>query len=158
MPSNTSAERQAVAGEKFSDKAKVLLDLFGPNGVERLAKAGLDPKLTFALRSAVKGVSSGEASREDRNGLLEKFRDLGFLADDKEVAPVVEKPEPTVKKAPPANLASKIADNLDERNLGEEHPAVIAYILKSQPRDVQKRVLLALDGNAARATMRFLKS
>lgn len=135
--------------DRFARKARVLLDLFGPSGVERLKEAGLPPELLADPAAAPVDAASDGAADEGRLALLKRLRDRGLL----DAANVT--PPSRVEQS--ASLSVRIADNLDGTALEREHPAVIAHVLRVQPRPVQLRVLRALPGSVARSVMRFLK-
>ncbi|PIV75003.1 MAG: hypothetical protein COW55_07250 [Rhodobacteraceae bacterium CG17_big_fil_post_rev_8_21_14_2_50_65_11] len=127
-----------------------MLDLFGPSGVERLKQAGLPSELLADPGAASVGAAADGSADEGRLALLKRLRDRGLL----DAAAVPPSPPPV---AHAASLSAQIAENLDGTALEREHPAVIAHVLRGQPRPVQLRVLRALPGSVARAVMRFLK-
>ena len=116
MQSEALKHSTPARSDRFARKARVLLDLIGPGGLERLQGAGLD----------------------------------------REVPP--PRPAPSPPKADIAStLGQRIAAHLQDDALEQENPAVIAYILRAQPKSVQARVLRALPGACARATIRHMK-
>lgn len=145
---NPAQAPAAPQDDRFTRKARVLLDLFGPSGVERLKQAGLPADL---LPETV--AQDDNASDDDgREALLQRLRDRGLLTSNPSRTPKpASEPETSA-------LSARIADNLDGSALEAEHPAVIAHVLQSQPRAVRLRVLRALPGTVARAVMPFLKS
>ena len=121
MQSEALKHSTPARSDRFARKARVLLDLIGPGGLERLQGAGLE------------------------RGML-----------DREVPP--PRPAPSPPKADIAStLGQRIAAHLQDDALEQENPAVIAYILRAQPKSVQARVLRALPGACARATIRHMK-
>lgn len=135
--------------DRFARKARILLDLFGPSGVERLKQAGLPADLLH-VPGAPPAEHEAEGLPDDgRRALLKRLRDHGLL--EAETAPRAADPVGT------ASLSALIAEHLDGNALAGEHPAVIAHVLRTRPRAVQLRVLRALPGSVARAVMRFLK-
>lgn len=147
MPNLAQSDPAPLRDESFARKARVLLDLFGPSGVERLRRAGLATEVN-GLETQAKG--EGEA---DRLALLERFRKQGLFDEvpsRKETPP----PNPAERMSP---LTARIADHLDEAALEKEHPAVIALVLRNQPKGLQLQALHALPGPVARATIRYLR-
>jgi len=149
MPNPAQTETAARRDDNFARKARVLLDLFGPSGVDRLRRAGLATEVA-GLQPGTQGEAQGKA---DRLALLDRFRKQGLFDEDpsRKMAPPAS---PALRKAP---LNARIADHLDEAALEKEHPAVIAMVLGSQPKALQLQVLHALPGPVARATIRFLR-
>lgn len=149
MPNPAQSESTPLRDESFARKARVLLDLFGPSGVERLRKAGLATEVD-GLETQAKAEAHGEA---DRLALLERFRKQGLFDEDpsRKVPPP---PSPAMRMPP---LTARIADHLDEAALEKEHPAVIAMVLRNQSKGLQLQALHALPGPVARATIRYLR-
>jgi hypothetical protein len=160
MPGEALKSQTPKHSENFTRKARVLLELFGPNGLERLADAGLAPGIMKAIEEAADTApGSGGDPHSGCDGLLHRFRERGLLdraASDP--APAVAAPRAT---APLGDIRSavghRIAAHLSDGDLEKENPAVIALVLKSQPKSVQARVLRALPGACARATIRHMK-
>ncbi len=145
----------SMPSDRFAQKARVLIDLFGPSGLERLQSAGLDPGMLAALeRAAIAAPNTEQAGPERRNGLLARFREKGMLEAGRPVA--ISTPPRSADMAGSA-LSLRIAEHLQDGALETENPAVIAYVLRSQTKSVQAKVLRALPGSCARATMRHMK-
>lgn len=142
MPNPAQSDPSPRPDDSYARKARVLLDLFGPSGVERLRQAGL-PAV------AEEADNAGPTSEADRLALLERFRKTGLFD--------AEPPRRSVQ-AKPAALSTRIADHLEEGALEKEHPAVIAIVLRSQPKALQLQALHALPGPVARATIRYLRA
>lgn len=140
---------------RFARKARVLLDLIGPGGLERLQGAGLEPDILAALEQAADhGPDADGAQMPNPDTLLQRFRERGMLDKDKPTAPAMaERPGDHTG----STLGQRIAAHLQENALERENPAVIAYILRAQPKSIQARVLRALPGACARATIRHMK-
>ncbi|MGR3710221.1 MAG: hypothetical protein ACU0A9_12355 [Alterinioella nitratireducens] len=155
MQSEALKHSTPARSDRFARKARVLLDLIGPGGLERLQGAGLEPEILAALEQAAdEPANPGTATLPDPTGLLQRFRERGML--DREVPP--PRPAPSPPKADIAStLGQRIAAHLPDDALEQENPAVIAYILRAQPKSVQARVLRALPGACARATIRHMK-
>lgn len=152
MPAEVLKSDNTVRSDRFAQKARILLDLFGPTGLERLQGAGLDPGVLAALENAAETAPQVKADIPDgREGLIRKFRDKGLF----------NLAQPTVKsRSNPeviSGLGQRIAEHLQDGALERENPAVIAYVLRSQPKSVQARVLRALPGTCARATIQHMK-
>lgn len=145
----SSSPRSSSGDDRFTRKARVLLDLFGPSGVERLRAAGLPAEL---LPGSADVSETDETAQNGRRSLLRRLRDRGLL-DDLQNGTETPAAEPTR----PEPLSARIAENLDGGTLDKEHPAVIALVLRAQPRDVRMRLLKAMPGGVARAAMRYLK-
>jgi len=150
--------------ENFTRKARVLLELFGPNGLERLEGAGLEPGIVKAIEEAAEAAPEAKDDPQSgRDGLLHRFRERGLLdrADSAPAAAPPPAPVPTRTTAQPGGIRSAvgrcIAAHLNDEDLEKENPAVIAFILRSQPNSVQARVLRALPGACARATIRHMR-
>lgn len=135
--------------DRFARKARVLLDLFGPAGVERLKRAGLPAELLPDSTTAPAEPAAEGSADEGRHALLKRLRERGLL--DPDTTP------PVADRESIPSLSAVIAEHLDGNALAAEHPAVIAHVLRDRPRTVQLRVLRALPGSVARAVMRFLK-
>jgi hypothetical protein len=161
MPGDALKSQTPKHSENFTRKARVLLELFGPNGLERLEGAGLAPGIMKAIAEAQDAAPgpSGDP-HAGRDGLLHRFRERGLLdraASDPAPAAIPR----TATAVPPGDIRSavghRIAAHLSDGDLEQENPAVIALVLKSQPKSVQARVLRALPGACARATIRHMK-
>ena len=150
MPNTAQSGLSSRRDETFARKARVLLDLFGPSGVERLRRAGLATEVD-RLAADASGKADGEA---DRLALLDRFRKQG-LFDENPTRQVAAATPPTAREIP---LTARIAEHLDEAALANEHPAIIAMVLRSQPKTFQLQALHALPGPVARATIRFLRA
>ncbi|TBX28481.1 hypothetical protein [Nioella sediminis] len=147
MPNPAQSESPSIRDESYARKARILLDLFGPSGVERLRKAGLATEVDGL------GTQANARGEADRLALLERFRKQGLFEEDPS-RKVTPPPSPTMRMPP---LTARIADHLDEAALEKEHPAVIAMVLRNQPRGLQLQALHALPGPVARATIRYLR-
>ncbi|WP_306046909.1 hypothetical protein [Nioella sp. MMSF_3534] len=147
MTNPAQSESPAIRDESYARKARILLDLFGPSGVERLRKAGLTTEVDGL---DTKANATGEA---DRLALLERFRKQGLFEEDPS-RKVTPPPGPAMRMPP---LTARIADHLDEAALEKEHPAIIAMVLRDQPKGLQLQALHALPGPVARATIRYLR-
>lgn len=162
MPGEARKSPTPNPSDSFARKARVLLDLFGPNGLERLEGAGLEPSIVKAIEAAVENGPGleGEA-KKGREGLLRRFRERGLLDRSDDRLRGAPAPAPARAATQPGDIRSavghRIAANLRDEDLEKENPAVIAFILKSQPNSVQVRVLRALPGACARATIRHMK-
>ena len=164
MPGEALKTRNPRRSESFARKARILLDLFGPNGLERLEDAGLEPGIMKAIEEAAEAVPGPEADAQTgRDGLLHRFRERGLLDPVEENHAPAPSPLPVPARsiAQPGDIRSaighRIAAHLKDEDLEKENPAVIAFILKSQPNSVQARVLRALPGACARATIRHMR-
>ena len=143
--------------DRFLRKARVLMDLFGPDGVQRIRRAGVPEGLSTAFDKLVRSEDCAETDRSMQTNLIDRFRNLGSPPSDRsgsENEAASDQP-PVLSK--PAALLEQISQHLAQDKLDGEHPAVIALILRSQPRDVQTRVLKALPGSVARAVIRYLR-
>jgi len=164
MPGEALKTQNAQRSENFARKARILLDLFGPNGLERLGDAGLEPGIMKAIEEAAEAAPGPEADAQTgREGLLHRFRERGLLDRAEEIPAPAPSPAPIPARAAaqPGTIRSavgrRIAAHLSDEDLEKENPAVIAFILKSQPNAVQTRVLRALPGACARATIRHMR-
>ena len=145
----TSSRPPETGDDRFARKARVLLDLFGPSGVERLRAAGLPSEL---LPRSASEAETDMAAEDGRRSLLRRLQERGLLEDPQ------GDPEQAATVAPKDGiLSARIAENLDGGALDKEHPAVIALVLRAQPREVRTRLLKAMPGGVARAAMRYLK-
>lgn len=149
MPNPAPSKPATSRDDNFARKARVLLDLFGPSGIERLRRAGLAAEVA-GLEPGPQGAVQGEA---DRLALLDRFRKQGLFDE----APTRQATPPASPAPRPVPLNARIAAHLDEAALEKEHPAVIAMVLGSQPKSMQLQALQALPGPVARATIRFLR-
>lgn len=149
MPHQAQSESPTRREDNFARKARILLDLFGPSGVERLRQAGLPTGADDVKQSALDDF----ATDKDRDALLERFRKHGLFETETLRSRTEANPAP--QATPP--LTARIADHLDEAALDREHPAVIAMVLRSQTKALQSRALHALPGPVARATVRYLR-
>lgn len=148
--------------DRYARKARILLDLFGPSGVERLKRAGLTAGLE---QTPSTGPDRTEPLAGARGDLLERLRAHGLFDTDSPAAQPRPDPAQAADRGPaprratptPIPLSARIVEHLEEESLEKEHPAVIAMVLKGQSRPVQMKVLRALPGATARATMRYLK-
>ena len=140
----TSSRPPETGDDRFARKARVLLDLFGPSGVERLRAAGLPSEL---LPRSASEAETDMAAEDGRRSLLRRLQERGLLED----------PQAETEVPEGAVLSARIAENLDGGALDKEHPAVIALVLRAQPREVRTRLLKAMPGGVARAAMRYLK-
>lgn len=155
MPAEVLKSDNTARSDRFAQKARILLDLFGPTGLERLQGAGLDPGVLAALESAAEAAPQIRADIPlGREGLIRKFRDKGMFDLAKPAAQ--SRPVRTLPDAA-SGLGQRIAEHLQDGALEKENPAVIAYVLRSQPKSVQARVLRALPGTCARATIQHMK-
>ncbi|MEM6609247.1 MAG: hypothetical protein AAF689_11740 [Pseudomonadota bacterium] len=102
-----------------------------------------------------------------RNRLIERFREKGFLKDSppkaKKSAGHAGATKPKVDDAadftgPGNGLSARLAARLDPNRLSDEHPAVIALFLRSQPAKMRSEVLRGLPGAQARAVMRVMRA
>ncbi len=161
MPGEALKSQTPQRSDSFTRKARVLLELFGPNGLERLEGAGLEPGIIRAIEEAAVASPGPENDpHSGRDGLLHRFRERGLL-DRAEGAPAPV-PSPLPVPAPASDgirstVGHRIAALLSDGDLEKENPAVIAFILQSQPKSVQARVLRALPGACARATVRHMR-
>lgn len=95
-----------------------------------------------------------------RDGLLHRFRERGLLdrkADRVPAPSPARVSDPVQAGGIRSTVGQCIAEHLNDKDLEKENPAVIAFILRSQPNAVQARVLRALPGACARATIRHMK-
>ena len=155
MPKPKSGDR--------AGKTAILSELLGP---ERLA----------ALRLS-DAAAKGQTSKSDpallawhKNRLIEKFREKGLLPGSGSPAAATAEPQPqrqtspkVTKKAktengPDYSISARLAAHLDPDRLTDEHPAVLAVLLRSQPAQTRSEVLRGLPGAQARAVMRLLRS
>ena len=164
MPGEALKSQTLKHSENFARKARVLLELFGPRGLERLESAGLEPGIMKAIEEAAETAPGpGDDPHAGRDGLLHRFRERGLLeraaSDPAPAARPIAVPRATA--VPLGDIRSavghRIAAHLNDGDLEKENPAVIALVLKSQPKSVQARVLRALPGACARATIRHMK-
>ncbi|MBO6603355.1 hypothetical protein [Rhodophyticola porphyridii] len=139
-----------------ADKARVLLGLLGPERFEAFRKGSPD---AASLNIDTSSPTDSDVTEWQRNRLIQRFRDRGLLAgEDADDAPVrARAPALDPPSGAPA-LVARLADNLDDATLMNEHPAVIAHLLKPQSTALRARVLRQLPGAQARAVMRVLKA
>ncbi len=151
--------------QKFSEKARILLDLFGPSGVDRLVRSGVDPRLRDALQRAAGSEVTAETAPVQSAGLIKRLRETGLLIEEDKKQEIPSRRDRTTAKTTPAprptpttslSTAQAISACLQDAHLEEEHPAVIAYVLRDQSSSIQARVLKALPGACARATRRHM--
>lgn len=148
MPHPVQTDRSVRREDTFARKARILLDLFGPSGVERLRQAGLQT----GAGTDVEDTQDWSVADADRRALLERFRRQGLFEAE------AQQQHGAMTSAPQtASLTARIADHLDEAALDKEHPAIIATVLRSQSKALQRQALHALPGPVARATIRFLR-
>ncbi|RMA43514.1 hypothetical protein [Rhodophyticola porphyridii] len=138
-----------------ADKARVLLGLLGPERFEAFRKGSPDGA---GLNIDTSVPTDSDVTAWQRNRLIQRFRDRGLLAGEDADAPVrAHAPRIDPPSGAPA-LVARLADNLDDATLMNEHPAVIAHLLKPQSTALRARVLRQLPGAQARAVMRVLKA
>lgn len=141
MQSHATQPISSDRDTQFRRKARLLLDLLGPSGVEKLKRAGLPLSLD------TDGAADNAAlSERERDALMARF-DTSLPAT----------PSPAFRQVPARHsLEERLAEALDADNLAGEHPAVIATVLRGQPTQVRRDILRLLPGASARATMRYL--
>ncbi len=146
-------------------KQRVLAELLGPRGLAAMKARGLDlhaPDATDANASL-----DEDAMTWQRNRLLQRLRDSGLLADrQNDIGELLPSPVsqdavgdglPPVADIAAGMLSTRIAGLIDPDQLANEHPAVIAHILRDQDRALRVSVLKTLPGYRSRAVMRYLQ-
>lgn len=142
-------------------KAALLTELLGAKRLEEMRQSG-------ALPRATRSESDAASLVRHRNRLIEKFRERGLI----ETSEPAERQKPqTAKKAgreaakpkthpdfAPGGIGTRLAKHLNPERLADEHPAVIAMFLRSQPANLRSEVLRGLPGSQARAVMRILRA
>ncbi|QBY02232.1 hypothetical protein E2K80_17030 [Rhodophyticola sp. CCM32] len=142
-----------------AEKARVLKALLGPDRFRAFWKETLGAAdLQEADDADLPDQEETDTIVWQRNRLIQRFRDRGFLTADVP-EPDLPGPPPTRGAPPPGAtaLVTRLAENLEDATLMHEHPAVIAHLLKLQGTDLRARVLRHLPGGQARAVMRVLK-
>ena len=164
----------------YSRKARLLLDLLGRERLEDLSRKGLGARLLEALPDADgpgadgPGAEEKDAQQPYARGsrreaipagpaaadLIDRFRRGGLIEADPAGAAPPPEPAPVPRPAPPRpGLASRLAEALgDGASLADEHPAVVAFLLRDQSAGLRARVLRALPGPGARRVMRHLRA
>lgn len=145
-----------MKNKKQEEKAALLSSLLGEDGVTKLKRSGVLPKTENAFLNP-------QTVSWHRNRLIAKFREHGIRLDEK---PNSENSEKNILEPEKGNraifnfrgLAPRLAKHLDPDRLADEHPAVIAMLLRSQPPQIRSQVLRELPGTQARATMRILRA
>ena len=157
-----------------AEKARALLSLLGRDRFEALRQSGLG-----APEMEADGIKSAETADDtlawQRNRLIQRLRERGLLACEpsptEPLSTTVAKNDPCatpeglnitkevdVIRSPAGteSLVARLAANLDRSTLANEHPAIIAHLLKSQNTALRAQVLRDLPGPRARAVMRYI--
>lgn len=147
------------------EKAGLLAQILGPERLDALRDAGLDGDLSEGGQDP--GPAAPETLAWHRNRLIQKFRDRGLIDGPAGGHPAplaaaapgpAPKPGPDRRVPPGSGIAGRLAVHLDEGRLADEHPAVIALLLRPQPAGLRARVLRDLPGPQARAVARLLRA
>lgn len=141
-------------------KAALLKELMGGKRPPETRKTGVSP--------------DGQTENADpasiawhRNRLIEKFRERGLIpstsaAEERTSATtkpsLSKKEELTNPDFAPGALGTRLAKHLSAERIADEHPAVIALLLRSQPANLRSEILRSLPGPQARSVMRVLRS
>lgn len=157
-----------------AEKARALLSLLGRDRFEALRQSGLG-----APEMEADGIKSAEAADDtlawQRNRLIQRLRERGLLGGEPSLAeplsttatkidPLATLEAKNITKAvneirSPMGaeiLVARLAANLDRSTLANEHPAIIAHLLKSQNTALRAQILRDLPGPHARAVMRYI--
>ncbi|MEM9317792.1 MAG: hypothetical protein AAGA70_02160 [Pseudomonadota bacterium] len=147
-------------------KAALLTELLGQEQMADLRRAGV-------ISGQEAPALDPDAAAWHRNLLIERFRKSGLLGRPSSKGETGAAAKPPQEKARPAmqqpgsrpkstrkvtTLSSRLAAYLDPDRLADEHPAVLALILKSQPAGTRSEVLRGLPGPQARAVMRLMRA
>lgn len=143
-----------------AEKAALLTELFGEGRIADLRKSGVLP-------SQEAKASDPAAAERYRNRLIERFRERGLIsgmapAGQTETAQSGKKrvnpaPNRTTTEFLPGAIGARLAKHLDAQRLSDEHPAVIAFFLRTQTPQLRSQVLRGLPGSQARSVMRILR-
>lgn len=142
--------------EDRSAKAAVLSELIGSRTAE------IPKRPEGAPEVLAKSKHASELAWH-RNRLIQKFRERGLISGE------MRPPERASGSATggnrkhnqefgPGSLGARLAKYLNPKQISDEHPAVVALLLRSQPADLRSEVLRALPGSQARAVMRLLRA
>lgn len=156
MSTETDQVRNA---QPRSEKISALTALLGPDAMERLRQRHPD----FAAASDPIGSADAERVAWQRTRLLQRLRSNwdGPLPEDK------RRPLPPEDRAGvPARGRTARADRIDTfiasglsmSALKDEHPAVIARVLRGLDRAARVSLLQELPGHTARSALRRMKS
>lgn len=168
MPSPQEPTSNARASR--AEKLSLLSSMLGPDAMERVRKASATPT-TDAHTDPVE--LDADRAAWHRNRLLQRLRQQDGVKRDSET----QEPAPPLAPArrdgtdlqeqsvPPrqapiiakAGLDARLRKISDPAKLGQEHPAIIARLVKSLPRDARVEVLKSLPGPIARSIVRRLR-
>lgn len=155
-----------------SEKMSILSTLLGPDALAKLREGLSDPK--FHAVDADVEVNADRAAWH-RNKLLERLRGQSTRPNStlppssvvgqmkppsapNERAYQRKEAQPVVKAARPTDgLDARLAAIVDTDTIDQEHPAVIARLLRGLPREERIVVLKALPGPIARSIVRRLR-
>ncbi|GAA5074793.1 hypothetical protein N0B44_26920 [Roseibacterium beibuensis] len=147
------------------EKLSALAALLGPDGLARLRATGLG-------EAGPQPDVDPDRLAWHQNRLLQRLRARLEAAPDRElprrevplVTPITKPnpmpPTPAQLRAPMqanSGLDARIATSLDVNRLRDEHPAVIAHVLRQQDRATRVNTLRSLPGHVARAAVRRLR-
>lgn len=160
--SNTTASR--------AEKLSLLSSMLGPDAMERVRKASASP--TADAHTDPVEMDADRAAWH-RNRLLQRLRQQGRVKGNGEAegpAPTLTPAkkadaDPQVQTAPPrqapivakAGLDARLSKISDPATLGQEHPAIIARLIKGLSRDARVEALKSLPGPIARSIVRRLR-
>jgi hypothetical protein len=156
----TTEMDQARNGHPKSEKISALTALIGPETMERLRRRHPG----FGASPDESAMTDAERVAWQRNRLLERLR------SNWDGPPPAEKDRSKAAPGGPDRDAARsssnsvdrvdrhIASGLSLTNLKDEHPAVIARVLRGLDRAGRVSVLQQLPGHTARAALRRLKS
>lgn len=164
-PSKPATQGSASQAEKLS----ILKAMLGPEALARVREGQPDIQ-PHAVSDSVE-VDSDRATWH-RNKLLERLRKhptgsrgtATSTGDERETADrlrkqsIIETGESRHgREAGHASLDAKLAKISDVSRLGQEHPAIIARVMKSLSRDERVEALKSLPGPVARSIVRRLR-
>lgn len=158
-PKSSTSDGRA---NSHDEKAKILLALLGRSRLEALRAKGLELPLPAQLPKEEQAEDLAQMRRQAAGLLRLATRAKAspsagrVVEEDRDTKSVTAKPAKT-KQAAPSDLSSRLIVHLDDLSLQEEHPAVIAHLLRSQSPQARAKLLRMLPGRQARAAMRILR-
>ncbi|MBY4894049.1 hypothetical protein KUL25_14920 [Rhodobacteraceae bacterium N5(2021)] len=148
-----------------AEKLSILSAMLGPDAIARLRDGQNEAPAEFS--NAPVEVDAERAAWQ-RNRLLERLRQQGRATPPK---PAQAASAPEKEGVPPregargqrqwgpenAHLDARLASISDFSTLGQEHPAIIARLVKALPREERVEALKSLPGPMARSIVRRLR-
>lgn len=157
-----SSERASTEPTSRTEKMSILSAMLGPEAMARVRETQAKDQPTTE-----KVQLDAERVAWHRNKLLERLRQQGGRLSSKSVTQANHqanaarslKFQQDSRQSHPKNLHldARLAKIIDAANLSNEHPAVVARLIKTLPREDRVEALKSLPGPMARAIVKRLR-